>query len=181
MEVPVSDTVGILSRMLSELKAASRATLDLDHPVEVVALATPHLPGLYQEDLNDALTLADITTPVSLDDIRFEAHLSRSVAAMAGNNLGLCKDFIDIPPCIDEEAHMTSQNVLTLHFGPDALDLFVDIGVRVAKQPPQQYRDEPAYVSFLHCPRNIFAYVLCYLVLQQLSALSASITNLRSI
>ena len=133
--------------MLFSLKHAAEDHLDLPETPSFVALSTPYLPGLYQEDLNDALTLAGLTTPFSIGDIRFEAQLSRSIAALAGNGLGLCENFTSLSACIDEEAEMPSKNILTIHLGPDALDLSVDFYVKAAKQPPLQYRDESPYVS----------------------------------
>lgn len=143
-----SETVGILAQMLHELQSTFGDILDLGLLSQpVVAVATPYLPGLYQEDLDDALYLNGITTPLSLDDIRFEAHLSRPIAALAGNSLGLCASFTDLLNCVAEEADLPTQSILTIHFGPHALDLSITLETKVAKQPPLQWRDENPYYS----------------------------------
>lgn len=76
-------------------------------------VAAPDLPGLCEEDIDDALEHAGLK---SLNVYNLFGHLFATSAAWAGSALGMCSIYTDFYECEDEERHFTAHQALVLSF-----------------------------------------------------------------
>ena len=130
--LPASETVRILSDhiiYLHEEVVGNHETFyqTLGLRVDAALVSTPHLPGLYQEDILDAIEYGGshaIAGGLALTPINGRSGYDqpRSVlAAMAGNGWGICKNYTNIPACEAEENSMPTKRVFTIEFTNSSL------------------------------------------------------------
>ncbi|KAI1749153.1 hypothetical protein F4782DRAFT_514754 [Xylaria castorea] len=113
LRLPASRDVGTLGRMIYALR--EQASNFVGEPVSAAAISIPHLAALYSDDLHDAFEY------LSLVYIEFDASwrlqpMRTTLAAYAGNNLGLCRDYRDDVACKEEEQHMRAQYALAVGY-----------------------------------------------------------------
>lgn len=111
--LPSSRDVGTLSNMIRALR--DQASNFVGEPVSAAAISIPHLAALYGEDLYDAFEYLSL---VYLEFFPFSNFrpIHASIAAYAGNGLGLCGDYRDAAACEEEELHIPSQFTLAVSY-----------------------------------------------------------------
>ena len=120
--LPASHDVGVLAKMLSDLR--SRVEEQISKPVESAGVATLNLVALYQEDLQDAFEyvgLRYLTFPVRY------GVLYETSAAYAGYKFGLCSDYTNRSACKTEQVHMPKDVVMTVLYTRTALTVSLSI------------------------------------------------------
>ncbi|KAI1126083.1 hypothetical protein F5Y10DRAFT_245580 [Nemania abortiva] len=111
--LPASRDVGILSNMIHALR--EEATRYVGETVSAAAISIPHLTALYGDDLHDAFEYLSLAY---LDFYPFSNYrpIPASIAAYAGNGLGLCEDYRDTAACGEEEFNIPSQFALAIGY-----------------------------------------------------------------
>ncbi|KAI1872859.1 uncharacterized protein JN550_003733 [Neoarthrinium moseri] len=111
--LPSSRDVGILSNMINDLR--DQASISVGEPISAAAISIPHLVALYGEDLHDAFEYLSL---VYLEFFPFSNFrpIHASIAAYAGNGLGLCEDYRAIAACEEEELHIPPQFALSVSY-----------------------------------------------------------------
>lgn len=105
---PATQDVGILSSVLSELKAA--AEKQLSTPIDRVIVTSPGFEALTTEDLNDALEYAGLRSWL-IYPLPYPTRISEANAAFAANGNGLCKRYTNLYECQDEYEDMPLHQV----------------------------------------------------------------------
>ncbi|KAI1352126.1 hypothetical protein F5Y01DRAFT_304217 [Xylaria sp. FL0043] len=111
--LPCSGDVGKLSRMIRALR--DQASDFVGEPVSAAAISGPHLAALYLEDIQDAFEYLSLVY-IDLGPSWYFQHIPTTLAAYAGNGLGICQDYKDKVGCSDEERHMRSKYVLAVGY-----------------------------------------------------------------
>ncbi|KAI0814306.1 hypothetical protein GGR55DRAFT_426072 [Xylaria sp. FL0064] len=111
--LPCSKDVGKLSRMIRALR--DQASNFVGEPVSAAAISGPHLAALYLEDIKDAFEYLSLAY-IDLGPSWYFQHISTTLAAYAGNGLGICQDYQDKAACSEEERHMRSKYVLAVGY-----------------------------------------------------------------
>ncbi|KAI0104170.1 hypothetical protein GGR51DRAFT_522713 [Nemania sp. FL0031] len=111
--LPSSTDVGTLSNMIGALR--EEATRYVGGTISAAAISIPHLAALYGDDLHDAFEYLSL---VYLDVFPFSNFrpIPASIAAYAGNGLGLCKDYRDASACAEEELNIPSRFALAVGY-----------------------------------------------------------------
>jgi hypothetical protein len=111
--LPSSGDVGTLSDMIHALRA--QASNFVSEPVSAAAISIPHLAGLYGEDLHDAFEYLSL---VYLEFFPFSNFrpIHASIAAYAGNGLGICADYRNAAACEEEELQIPSLFALSVSY-----------------------------------------------------------------
>ncbi|KAH9991514.1 hypothetical protein F4779DRAFT_632020 [Xylariaceae sp. FL0662B] len=112
--LPSSGDVGTLSNMIQALR--NQASKFVGEPVSAAAISIPHLAALY-----GIRTLRDAFEYLSLAYLEFFPFsnfrpIHASIAAYAGNGLGLCGDYRDAAACEEEELHISSWFALAVSY-----------------------------------------------------------------
>ncbi|TVY94428.1 hypothetical protein LAWI1_G000759 [Lachnellula willkommii] len=107
---PATRDVGILANLMSQLHTLVDAHLGAGTTKSVLP-TMPNLPGLEQEDLQDALQHIGLRALVTHKHGRYVWETS---AAFAGMGFGLCAHPEDCDACEDEEADMPFRHTLAL-------------------------------------------------------------------
>ncbi|KAM0809505.1 hypothetical protein AB5N19_09849 [Seiridium cardinale] len=111
--LPASGDVGTISNMVKALR--EQASSFVGETVSVAAISVPHLAALYGEDLHDAFE------HLSLGHLEFYPFsnlqpIPSTVAAYAGNGLGLCENYTDTAACHEEEARIPRRYALAVSY-----------------------------------------------------------------
>ena len=114
--LPATPEVGIIGDLIKQLRTATEARLG--RPITSAVLATPRLPRITNEDLDDAMEYAGLT---NLKSYRTWTYVSEPQATFAGMGFGLCEKWGDIEKCEDEEATFPVAHVLSVTFTHDVL------------------------------------------------------------
>lgn len=108
---PSTAEVEIVATVIEKLRSAVDEELE-SGSMNKVLLTVPYLPGLYYEDLEDAMEYTGLTMLSS------HKHIGSMVpevgAAFAGSGYGLCQHYDDLDVCEDEEADMPFYEILAL-------------------------------------------------------------------
>lgn len=96
---PATKDVGILSTLIGSL--ATTTANELNRTLNRVVVATPDLPALTSEDLNDAIEYAGLESWL-VYPIPYPKMLYTANAAFAGSGRGLCNEWWNIYACQDE-------------------------------------------------------------------------------
>lgn len=102
--LPASRDVAALATMLGPLKATTLKTVG---DFKFVFVTVPHLPALYNEDLVDAceyVGLQLLTLPwwVCRSGDSAQWPITHINTAMAGNDIGMCHEFMNATECLKE-------------------------------------------------------------------------------
>lgn len=111
--LPASRDVGILADMIRALR--DEASCFVGEPVSVGAVSIPHLAALYGEDLYDAFEHLSLVWLDILPSWNYNPVYA-SLAAYAGNGLGLCEEYRNVAECNDEESRMPGRWVLCVSY-----------------------------------------------------------------
>ncbi|KAI8944087.1 hypothetical protein F4801DRAFT_260946 [Xylaria longipes] len=111
--IPSSGDVGTLGNMIHALR--DQASEFVGEPVSAAAISIPHLAALYGEDLHDAFEYLSLAYLEFFPFSNFRP-IHASIAAYAGNGLGLCRDYRDAAACEEEEFHIPSQFALAVSY-----------------------------------------------------------------
>ena len=151
--MPASRDVAILSSMINELVSTIEygRNYDVAGAREVqVLVSTPHLIGLYQEDILDAIEYQGVylsgIVPRSLT--KDYVHPRESIAAMAGSGWGLCSNYTDIKECEREEEQMNPRRVWTIEYTNSSLHVRLET-LRLAHLKYEAYNAEDTMTSFV--------------------------------
>ena len=107
---PATRDIGVLANLMSQLRTLVDTRLGAG-TTKSVLLTMPNLPGLEQEDLQDALEHIGLRALVTHKHIGYVWETS---AAFAGMGFGLCAHPEDCDACEDEEADMPFRHILAL-------------------------------------------------------------------
>ena len=107
--LPATEDVGVISNMLEQLRLTCENKLG--YSVTAAVTATPTLPGMTTEDLEDAMEYAGLA---SLKSYNYFGDVSETSAAFAGYGFGLCSNSRDLEACEEEEAEMPLRRVLAV-------------------------------------------------------------------
>ncbi|KAI4180970.1 MAG: hypothetical protein LQ346_006882, partial [Caloplaca aetnensis] len=116
-----NDDLRILNEHLKALHRAIRGrTLTTTGTAFDYGLVSfPPLPGLYEEDILDALPgygVVPETWWLSVTPQKLYNHPHTALAAFAGNGFGLCANYTDIAACEAEEREMPEHWVYTVEY-----------------------------------------------------------------
>lgn len=92
-----------------------QASLFVCEPVSAAAISIPHLAGLYAEDTQDAFEYLSLVYLEFFPYSNFRP-IPSSIAAYAGNGLGLCHDYRDVESCEAEEGRVPALFALTVSY-----------------------------------------------------------------
>ena len=120
--LPASHDVGLLAKMLSDLR--SRVEEQIGKPVESAGVATLNLVALYQEDMQDAFEYVGLRYLIF--PVRYGITYETS-AAYAGYKLGLCSDYTNRSACKQEQVDMPSEVVMAVLYTRTALTVSLSI------------------------------------------------------
>jgi hypothetical protein len=120
--LPATEEVGTIANVLIQLRAMAEESLG--HSINATVAATPPLPGLTEEDLDDAMEYAGLKL---VRRYNFYGPVHEAAAAIAGAGHGLCADPKDIESCEDEERYMRGFGLLSLSFTDFLLSLEWDV------------------------------------------------------
>jgi len=109
--LPATEDVGTIANVLITLR--SMAELHLAQDVTAAVTATPNLPGLGREDLEDAMEYARMKL---LRSYNYFGDVDEVSAAYAALGNGLCQYPEDIQSCEDEGRDMPYYRVLSISF-----------------------------------------------------------------
>jgi hypothetical protein len=101
--LPASRDVGILSRVIQALR--DQASSFVGEPVSAASISMPHLAALYGEDICDAYEYISLVY-LAFYPYFYQEPIPATIAAYAGNGLGLCRDYSDVEACKEEEENM---------------------------------------------------------------------------
>jgi len=96
---PVTKDVGIVSNLLSSLRAVTEA--QLEQTLDRVVVTTPQFPDLIREDLQDAIEYAGLRSWLDYS-LPYPTMLYAPNAAYAANGQGLCKERENLYTCLEE-------------------------------------------------------------------------------
>ena len=130
--LPASETVRVLSDHITYLHEEVVGNHEdfsrtLGLRVDAALVSTPHLPGLYQEDILDAIEYSGshaIAGGLALTPINGRSGYDQPrnpLAAMAGNGWGLCRNYTNVLACEAEEKSMPTKRVFTIEFTNSSL------------------------------------------------------------
>ena len=117
--LPASSDVGALSGVVVPLRQRAEARLGIK--VSAAGVSVPHLPALYQDDIQDILAYGGMAYLII--DGYFRRLLWETAVGYAGHGLGLCTDYRDVENCRRELRQMPQRDVLSVHYAPNALTL----------------------------------------------------------
>ena len=112
--LPASEVAGILATLIGDLRGQVEARLGGVGSVTRALVATPRLPGLTYDDLNDAMEYVGLELLVTHKHI--SEIVSETSAAFTGAGLGLCQRYDDLESCGDEEADMPYALILRVSY-----------------------------------------------------------------
>ncbi|KAJ8605716.1 hypothetical protein MRB53_041357 [Persea americana] len=122
-----SSDVAIVGRSLRNLLVEAESKIN--QKIRSAVITYPALPGLNQEQIQDAADYVGVHTIVGPNTPYQPKEL---YAAYAGHGMGLCKSFRNWTPCRAEGEMMPGQQVLLIELTPLALILHASI-IREAK------------------------------------------------
>ena len=108
--LPITRESATLSKLVKKVRSAVEEELGI--PVETIAPAAPQLVGWDNEDFQDALDLAGLTS-ARLGD---KPTYWDTNAAFAGLGYGLCDSGTNLADCLEEERQMPYEHVLFVDF-----------------------------------------------------------------
>lgn len=111
--LPSSADVSILSNMIRALR--DQATNFIGEPIAAAIISVPHLNALYGEDLYDAFEYLSLTYLEFFPFWNMRPYYS-SIAAYAGNGLGLCANYRDVLACEEEESRIEAFYALSVSY-----------------------------------------------------------------
>ncbi|KAI0125747.1 hypothetical protein BJ170DRAFT_725351 [Xylariales sp. AK1849] len=111
--LPASGDVGTLSNMIHALR--DQTSTFVGEPVSAAAISIPHLTALYCEDVHDAFEYLSLVY-LEFYPYSFFRPLPATIAAYAGNGLGLCRDYRDVVACKEEESNISQQYALAISY-----------------------------------------------------------------
>ncbi|KAK2781571.1 hypothetical protein FQN53_000512 [Emmonsiellopsis sp. PD_33] len=121
--LPASSDVGELAQLVLSLRSATETHLSGTKISGAVA-TIPHLPALYQEDLEDAFEYAGLIY-IPHQPYWNGGLLSETAAVYAGNGFGMCSNYTDDELCQDEKRNppyqAVNENVLSISYTRNAL------------------------------------------------------------
>ncbi|KAF2225243.1 hypothetical protein BDZ85DRAFT_184711, partial [Elsinoe ampelina] len=114
--LPSSSDVGVISSMIIALR--DRTNAFLGHNMDFVVVTIPKLPGVYSEDIRDAIEYAGLrsTKVWFFDHLIYEA-----TASYAGYDLGLCEHWTQPEKCLKETNAYPREQVFTVLYTREAL------------------------------------------------------------
>ncbi|MCJ1265187.1 hypothetical protein MMC22_005062 [Lobaria immixta] len=115
---PATQDVGILSSVLSKLKAETENQLSTS--IDRVVVSTPRFEALTEEDLHDALEYVGLRSWL-IYSVPYPDRMSEAHAAFAGNGNGLCKQYTNLYECQEEYEDMPHHRVYAVTFTPKTL------------------------------------------------------------
>ncbi len=91
------------------------ASAFVGQPISAATISIPHLAALYGEDLYDTFEYLSL---VYLEFFPFYDYrpIHSTIAAYAGNGLGLCVDYTNATSCEEEEMHIESLYTLAISY-----------------------------------------------------------------
>jgi hypothetical protein len=92
-----------------------KASSFVGEPISAATISIPHLAALYGEDICDAFEYLSLIY-LEFYPYTFSRPLPATIAAYAGNGLGLCKDYKNIEACKEEQANMPWQYALAISY-----------------------------------------------------------------
>ncbi|KAK9783906.1 hypothetical protein SCAR479_00465 [Seiridium cardinale] len=111
--LPASGDVGTISNMVKALR--EQASSFVGQAISVAAISVPHLAALYGEDLHDAFEYLSLGH-LELYPFWNLQPIPSTVAAYAGNGLGLCENYTDTAACHEEEARIPRRYALAVSY-----------------------------------------------------------------
>ncbi|KAI0460064.1 hypothetical protein F5B21DRAFT_129515 [Xylaria acuta] len=111
--LPSSRDVGTLSKMIHALR--DQASDFVGEPVSAAAISIPHLAALYGDDLHDAFEYLSLIYLEFYSFWNFRP-IPATIAAYAGNGLGLCRNYRDAAACREEESHFLPRYALAVGY-----------------------------------------------------------------
>ncbi|KAF4549356.1 Hypothetical protein D9617_22g067020 [Elsinoe fawcettii] len=118
--LPASADVGVLAKMMVDLK--EKANNFLDSPMDFVVVTILHLVAIYSEDISDAIEHAGLHST----KLWFFDHLIyEETSSYAGNGLGLCEHFDQPGRCLNETYSHPREEVHTVLYTRDALKVAI--------------------------------------------------------
>ncbi|KAG8628875.1 hypothetical protein KVT40_002740 [Elsinoe batatas] len=116
--LPSSSDVGIIAEMIIALR--DRTSTFLGHNMNFVVVTIPKLPGVYSEDIRDAIEYAGLRST----KVWFFDHLSyEATASYAGYRLGLYESWTQPEICLRETNACPREEVFTVLYTREALTL----------------------------------------------------------
>ncbi|KAF2162478.1 hypothetical protein M409DRAFT_27103 [Zasmidium cellare ATCC 36951] len=127
---PASEEIGALARVLIGLKGPVNKALGDLGPLKYATIATPYLPALFNEDLDDIAEYAgfQLITPFKLSGDSEHKAITDINFSFCGMRLGNCQSFtnqtvnqeLDVSPESDDEILSVSYSIdmLTAHVSP---------------------------------------------------------------
>ncbi|KAH8585747.1 hypothetical protein B0O99DRAFT_706830 [Bisporella sp. PMI_857] len=117
--VPATTDVGIIANLTSQLRVTINNKLG-SNSIERVFVVVPRLPGLFWEDVSDALEYSGLSGIIS--NKHMGGLVSEISASFAGMGYGLCEHYDDPDTCEDEEAEMPYSHILELSLSRVSFD-----------------------------------------------------------
>ncbi|KAL8824993.1 MAG: hypothetical protein Q9170_007975 [Blastenia crenularia] len=114
-----SKDVRILNNLFKDLHLAILGRSTTGTRIDYALVSFPSLPGLYEEDILDALYFYGVlpeTGWLSAVPPNAYNHPHTALAGFAGCGHGLCRNYTDIEACEAEEAQMPDQVIYTVEF-----------------------------------------------------------------
>jgi hypothetical protein len=116
--LPASSDVGELAQLILSLRSAVEAHLG-GRKISGAVATIPHLPAMYQEDLEDAFEYAGLIY-IPHYPYWYGGIFPESGAVYVGNGFGLCSNYTDPASCEEEKHNPTHQplheNVLSVSY-----------------------------------------------------------------
>ena len=113
---PASSDIGLIARMLMELRDSTESVLG--QPVVAAVTSYPFLTGLCEQDIHDALQYAGI---MAIYDLKLLHQPHEVSAAYAGYGFGLCRHYTNRGDCRNEEWDLAPEEVITIEFTEQSL------------------------------------------------------------
>lgn len=114
---PATVDVGTLSNVLTRLRKEAEKYSNI--AITSVVVVMPNFRGIQQEDLDDAIEYAGLKSLMGT----FPSRIPETQAAYAGNQFGLCINYVHPLKCEEEEENMPLEQVLAVHYSRHALSV----------------------------------------------------------
>jgi hypothetical protein len=116
--LPATEDVGTIAGVLQQLFLRTNEVLG--EKVTAAVIVRPNLPGLTNEDVDDAMEYVGLKTLTSYNSW---GHISEPAAAYGASGHGLCSKPEDIEACEDENVDMHARFIFTVSFSKALLSL----------------------------------------------------------
>lgn len=116
--LPATEDVGTIAEVLQQLYLRTNEVLG--EKITVAVIVWPNLPGLTNEDVEDAMEYVGLRLLTSYNSGR---HIFESSAAYGASGHGLCSKPEDIEACEDENIDIQTRYIFTVSFSKALLSL----------------------------------------------------------